>query len=145
MRWKTLPALGVAGALIGVFMGGCATDVGPTKEELKARWEAQNVYPETFKADLLAFLRTYLNNPSQVRGALVSRPALRPLGDGDRYVVCVRYRERKDNGTYAAARDGAATYVSAKLDRFFDGKAEVKALCADAAMEPFPELEKLTR
>ena len=47
-------------ALICVsLLGGCATpDLGPTPAELKARWEAQNIYPQNYKADLIAFLET---------------------------------------------------------------------------------------
>ena len=144
---RVLALLGrlAAGALFVVSLAGCATDVGPSKEELKARWEAQNVYPQTYKADLLAFLRTYLNDPGHVRAAQVSQPQRKPVGEGERFVVCVRYRERKDSGAYAAPKDGAATYVSGKLDRFFDEKAEVQALCKDATLEAFPELEKLER
>jgi hypothetical protein len=145
MRGLGLSAIVAGGALLGLSLGGCATDVGPSAAELKARWEAQNIYPQTYKADLLAFLRTYLNDPEHIRAAQATQPQLKPMGEGERYVVCVRYRERKDGGAYGAAKDGAATYVSGKLDRFFDSKAEVLALCKDATLEPFPELEKLKR
>ena len=90
-------------------------------------------------------MRTYFNDPTRIRGAVVSRPELKSVGQGERFVACVRYTERKDNGTYGAPKDGAATFVSGKLDRFFDGEREVKALCKDAALEPFPEMEKVVR
>ena len=131
--------------------GGCSTDIGPSRAELQARWEAQNVYPQNYKNDLLAFLRTYLNDPSHIREAGVSQPQLKSAGPGERYITCVRYNARKDGGQYAGLRDGAATYVSGKLDRFFDGGKNldgnkiVRELCKDAAYAPFPELEKLTR
>lgn len=133
-------------ALLGMLvLGACATQVGPTEAELKARWEAENIYPEGYKRDLLAFLRTYLNDPTQVRAATVSQPQRRSYGLGERYVTCVRYRARKSDGTYAAPKQGAATYVSGKLDRYFDTAAELRELCKDVAFEPFPELERLTR
>jgi hypothetical protein len=135
----------VAGAILGIALAGCAKDVGPTAEELKARWEAQNVYPQGYKSDILAFMRTYLNDPAHIRGAAASRPERKSVGQGERFVSCVRYRERKDGGAYGAPKDGAATFVSGKLDRFFDTGPEVKALCKDAVLEPFPELEKLSR
>ena len=70
MRWLLLAAV--------LMLGGCAsTDVGPTPAELKARWDAQNVFPQNYKTDLMAFLRTYLNDPSHVRGAAVSLPQLK--------------------------------------------------------------------
>jgi hypothetical protein len=130
-------------SLLGLV--GCASDeVGPSKAELKARWDAENVYPQGYRRDLLAFLRTYLNEPSGVRGAQVSAPVLKDIGPGERYMTCVRYNERKD-GRYAGPKDGVAVYVLGKLDRFSDTPREVQPFCKDAAFAPFPELETLTR
>ncbi len=143
MRWT----MGTA-VLVGVLaVGGCASDddLGPSRAELNARWEAQNVYPQSYKADLLAFLRTYLNDPSHIRNAGVSQPALMGVGPGKRYVACVRYNARNDKGHYGGTKIGAATYVSGKLDRFVEAGPRVKAMCKDAAFAPFPELTELTR
>ena len=145
MRRCALALLLAVNGLLGMMLGGCATDVGPSEAELKARWDAENVYPQDYKRDLLAFLRTYLNDPGHVRAAQVSQPQRRTLGPGERYIVCVRYRTRKDDGKYGPPRDGAASYVSGKLDRFFDAPTELASLCKDVVLEPFPELEKLSR
>jgi len=144
---RLLPWAGVLAfaALLSLSLSGCASDVGPTEAELKARWEAGNVYPDGYKSDLLAFMRTYLNDPTRIRDAAASRPERKPVGQGERFVVCVRYRERKEGGAYGAPKDGAATFVAGKLDRFFDNALEVKTLCKDVVLEPFPEMEKLTR
>lgn len=128
-----------------LVLGGCTTEVGPTPAELKARWDAENVYPAGYRQDLLAFLRTYLNDPSHVRGAAVSQPQLKFIGPGDRYVACVRYNARNNDGKYQGSKDGAATYVAGKLERFIDTPRDVKELCKDAVFAPFPELERLTR
>lgn len=132
---------------VGVaVLGGCSSpDLGPTPAELQAQWQAQNVYPQNYKADLLAFLRTYLNDPTHVRGAMVAPPVLTDVGQGQRYVVCLRYNARDMDGKYMGSKDGAAVYVSAKLERFVDVKREVQTLCKDAAYAPFPELAALTR
>lgn len=128
-----------------LLVSGCASDeVGPTPAELQARWDAQNVVPQNYRSDLIAFLRTYLNEPVGVRNAQASKPFLKKVGAGDRFIVCVRYRERKSSNAYAPPKDGAATFVSGKLDRFLDAPREVSDLCKDAPLEPFPELEKLT-
>jgi len=138
MRWCLLA--------VALFVAGCASDdVGPTPADLKARWDAQNVPPQAYKDDLLAFMRTYLNDPQRVRNAQASQPVLKKLGPGDRFIVCVRYRERKSGGTYAPPKDGAAVFVSGKLDRFLDVPLEVTGLCKDVSLEPFPELEKIGR
>ncbi len=130
--------------LASLAVGGCSTDSGPSRGELRAQWEAQNVLPQSYKQDLLAFLRTYLNDPSHIRAASVSQPQLKTVGPGQRYVACVRYDARNSDGKYAGSKDGAAVYVSGKLDRFLDGK-QAQLYCKDAAYAPFPELERLTR
>jgi len=137
MRW-----LALLGALVLV---GCSTDIGPTPADIRAQWDAQNAVPTHYKSDLLAFLRTYLNNPEHIRGAAVSSPQLKTVGPGQRYVTCVRYNARDNNSHYAGPKDGAAIYVSGKLDHFVDQPQAVKALCKDAVFAPFPELERLTR
>ena len=133
----------VAAALL-LLLAGCETDVGPSAAELKAQWDAQNVVPQNYKQDILAFMRTYLNDPSHVRDAAVSQPVLKSIGPGQRYIACVRYNARNSDGKYTGDKTGAAIYVSAKLDQFLDGP-RTKDLCADAVYMPFPELQKLQR
>ena len=144
MRGFALIAALVTAATLSA-LGGCSTPVGLTPAEIKANWEAQNIPPAGYKRGLLAFLRTYLNDPTNIRDAAVSPPQRKEIGQGERYVVCVRYNERKD-GRYAGVKEGMATFVSGKLDRFFDAPPrEVKELCKDAAYAPFPELQTLSR
>ena len=137
--------------LATLVAGGCSTDIGPSRAELKARWDEQNVYPQNYKNDLLAFMRTYLNDPTHIRQAGVSQPALKSAGPGERFVACVRYNARTSGGQYAGAHDSAVVFVSGKLDRFLDGgkhlesSRAVRELCKDAAYAPFPELERLAR
>ena len=129
----------------GLAAGGCAsTEVEPSEAELKARWEGQNVVPQNHKQDLLAYLRTYLNDPTHIRGAAVSQPQRKFIGPGDRYVVCVRFNARNTDGKYAGSKEGAATFVSGKLDRFTDGPKEAPGLCKDAAVAPSPDVEHTT-
>jgi len=135
-----------AGLFGALALAGCASDdVGPSTAELKARWEAQNIAPQDYKNDLLAFLRIYLNDPTHVRNATVTAPMRKTVAGGERYVVCLRYNARDTGGKYMGAKEGAAIYVSGKLDRFVDAKKDVQDLCKDAAYAAFPELEKLTR
>jgi hypothetical protein len=141
MRWRTL----LSTLLAAVAVGGCASGIGPSDAELKARWEAQNGFPLAYKSDLIALLRTYINDPTHIREAAVSQPQRKDVGPGERYVACVRYNARNSDGKYVGSKDGAAIYVSAKLDRFIDTPKEVRELCKDAVFAPFPELEKLTR
>jgi hypothetical protein len=103
---------------------------------------AANAYPAAYKSDLLAFLRTYLNDPTHVRDASIAGPVLKPIGRTNRYVVCVRYNARKANGEYGGPKDSAAVYIGGKFNQLVEAKGEV---CAGAVYQPFPELEHLTR
>ncbi len=137
MRWFILMVL--------LVVGGCSTEIGPSQAELKAQWEQQNIYPQNYKNDLMAFLRTYLNDPSHVRDAAVSQPQRKTVGSGERFVTCLRYNARNSDGKYAGVKEGVAIYVSGKLDSFLDGPKQAKPYCEDAVYEPFPELQSLAR
>jgi hypothetical protein len=126
MRWTFVIAL--------VALAGCAGPPGPDS--------ARMVYPTNYKAELLAFLRTYLNDPSNIRDAFISEPAPRVLGAETRYVVCVRYEARRSTGEYAASRERMAVYFAGRFDRFLESAREQ---CAGATYQPFPELERLSR
>src|SRR5471030_252547 len=59
-----------------------------------------------YKADVVAFMHTYLNDPTGVKDAFISEPALRTLENADRYTVCVRYTAHKGPGQpYAPSKD----------------------------------------
>jgi hypothetical protein len=132
---------------LGVLLAGCATDVEPTQEYLKSAWDARNVPPADYKGDVLAYMRTYLNDPAKVRGAVISAPALKlvPGNPGDRYISCVRYNARKSDGHYAGNNTIVAVFAGGRLDRFLDAPPVVRDVCKDATLDPFPEMEKLTR
>lgn len=96
-----------------------------------------------YKADVVAFMHTYLNDPTGVKDAFISEPALRPLEHVDRYSVCLRYTARKGYGQpYAASKDSLVLFREGRLDRVVDA---AKEACKDAAYQPFPELEQLKR
>jgi hypothetical protein len=41
-----------------------------------------NVYPDNYKSDVLGFLHSYINDPTKIRDAAISEPALRPAPAG---------------------------------------------------------------
>jgi len=100
-----------------------------------------NVFPEKYRAEILAYQRSYLNDPTGIRSAAISQPALRKVGSVERYVVCVRFNAKGPGGNYAGVRENLAIFLAGKLDQM-GAKREP---CKDAAYEPFPELERLTR
>ncbi|MDE2332607.1 MAG: hypothetical protein KGK16_17740 [Bradyrhizobium sp.] len=106
------------------------------------RGVANQPYPNNYRAELLAFLKTYINNPVGVRDAVIAEPVQRTVGGRLRYVTCLRFSAHDSDGNYREARDRAIVYVDGRLDRIVDKPGD---LCAGAVYAAFPELEKLTR
>ena len=104
--------------------------------------EASNIYPPNYKADILAVLRVYLNDPTHVRDAGVSEPFLQPVGGRNRYTVCVRLSARKSNGDYGPVKSHVAYFLSGRLDRLIEAN---QKQCDSASYQPFPEAENLSR
>ena len=128
--------------LLAAVLGGCASySTEPSPEAQRAAWEARNIYPQSYRSEILAYMRNYLNEPGNVRDASVSEPELKPMGLGNRYLSCLRYGLRNAAGASQPGREHIVIFVEGKLD----GVREARDLCAGAAYTPFPELERLKR
>lgn len=103
---------------------------------------ADQPFPKNYRAELLAFMKTYLNNPAGVHDAVMAEPVQRTVGGRVRYVSCLRFSPRESDGTYREPRERAVLYVNGRLDRVAENASEI---CAGAVYAPFPDLEKLTR
>jgi hypothetical protein len=99
-------------------------------------------FPANYRTELLAFMKTYLNNPVGLHDAAMAEPVQRTVGGRMRYVSCLRFTPREADGGYREQRERAIIYVNGRLDRIIEKAAD---LCAGAAYAPFPDLEKLTR
>jgi hypothetical protein len=99
-------------------------------------------FPNNYRAEILAFMRTYLNNPAGVREAFMAEPVQRTVGGRLRYVSCLRFTPRESDGSYRDPRERALLFVDGRLDRVVENASEP---CAGATYQPFPELEKLSR
>jgi hypothetical protein len=98
-----------------------------------------NAYPANYKADILAAMHAYLNDPTGIRDASISEPVLR--SSLSRYVVCLRFTAKKNAKEYAAPKEIAAIFLAGRFDRFIDMP---KDECAGVTYAAFPELQKLT-
>jgi hypothetical protein len=99
-------------------------------------------FPENYRAELLAFMRTYLNDPVGVHDAALAQPVERTVGGRVRYVTCLRFTPRESDGSYRELRERAVLYVNGRLDRMVEKASDI---CAGAVYISFPELGKLTR
>ena len=128
--------------LLPIALAGClGSEDGRTTSFMEDSSATQR-YPDNYRPELLAFMRTYLNNPVGVRNAEMAEPVQRTVGGRVRYVSCLRFVPRESDGTYREARERAVMYVNGRLDRLVENASEV---CAGAAYAPFPELEKMVR
>jgi hypothetical protein len=129
--------------LLPVALAACAgSDESRSITFTDDRGVANQPYPENHRAELLAFMRTYLNNPVGVRDAALAEPVQRTVGGRLRYVTCLRFTPRESDGGYRGLRERAVLYVDGRLDRIIENASEP---CAGVVYAPFPELEKMTR
>ena len=111
--------------MAAVALGGCS-----------ARKEQQavdpNALPTNYRGTLVAFLRQSLTNRADFRGAMISEPALKPVGPSQHYIVCIQFNPRSQIKTKAAV------FLSGQMTQFIDAGPEQ---CVDAVYSPFKELD----
>jgi len=129
--------------LLPIARAACAgSDDGRSISYTDDRGVANQPYPNNYRAEVLAFMKTYLNNPVGVHDAAMAEPVQRTVGGRLRYVSCLRFAPRESDGSYREVRERAVLYVDGRLDRVVENTSDI---CAGAVYAPFPELGKLTR
>jgi hypothetical protein len=111
--------------MAGAALAGCSKDK-------QAAVIDPNALPANYRATLVAFLRQSLTNRADFRGAMISEPVLKSVGDSQHYIVCVQFNPRSQLKTKAAV------FLSGQMTQFIDASPEQ---CADAAYQPFKELD----
>jgi len=134
-----LPVIAVA-----VLLGACTfgNTEGNGYSPFENQDETPQVYPQNYRPELLSFMKTYLNDPTNVKAAQVAEPIQKSAGGHQRYIACLRYSAKEFNGTYDPVKDRAVMYVNGRLDHIIEQPGD---LCTGATYAAFPELEKLTR
>jgi hypothetical protein len=133
---------GVAAACLVLLVAACASTGDENISLTAASTLAVQPFPTNYRADLLAFMRTYLNDPRGVRNAVISEPVQRTVSGKPRYVACVRYTATEKGDGINGSGDRAVIYLDGRLERLIEKPRE---LCADAVYASFPEMEKLSR
>ena len=128
--------------LLPIALTACASsDEGRSITYTDDRGVSNQPYPNNYRVEVLAFMKTYLNDP-HVRDAAMAEPVQRTVGGRLRFVSCLRFTPRESDGSYRELRERAILYVDGRLDRVIENASDT---CAGAVYAPFPELEKLTR
>ncbi len=129
--------------LLPIVLAACAgSDESRSISYTDDRGIANQPYPNNYRIEALAFMKTYLNNPVGVHDAAMAEPVQRTVGGRLRYVSCLRFMPRESDGSYREMRERAILYVDGRLDHVVENASEI---CAGAVYASFPELEKLTR
>lgn len=136
-RWRAFGLLGVL-----LLVAACAHHHQISDDSDAGADDPANVLPARYKPDILGAMHAYLNDPTGIRDAGIAEPALKSVGNGRRYVVCLRLNARQKGTHYAGVREIAAVFLAGRFDHFVD---PAKDACAGATYVPFPELEKLPR
>lgn len=128
--------------LLAMTLAACTTSNNDSLSYTADRGVDNQLYPNNYRPQLLAFLRTYLNDPQGVHGAMIAEPVQRTVGGRLRYVACLRYSARETDGSQGQVRVRAVLFVDGRLDRLIE---DGKEICENVTFAPFPEMEKLTR
>jgi hypothetical protein len=142
MRLKSRLGISARFAAILLLGAGLAACAGSDDVRNISYTDDRSGANQPYRPQLLAFLKTYLNNPVGVRDAVIAEPAQRTVGGRLRYVSCLRFSTADSGGNYRDARERAVVYVDGRLDHVVEKAGE---LCAGSSYAAFPELEKLTR
>ena len=143
-RSLAAPCLALVLAFLAVSLGACGHHPPDAATENEI-----NVYPTNYKSDILGAMHAYLSNPTGIRDAAISDPALKTVANVTRYTACLKFNAKKDGSNdYAGARTIAAVFQVGRFDRFVDGtnakETNAKDLCTGVTYTPFPELQKLS-
>jgi hypothetical protein len=102
--------------------------------------EDPNIFPANYKQEILDTLTSALADPTNVRDAFITEPALAAGSRDQRYTVCVRYNARDESRQYTGSKDRIGYFYGGHLNQLVETD---KDQCAKAAYKPFPELEKI--
>ncbi len=136
-------AKGAAILLVPITLAACASnDENQYVAFTDDGGSATQPYPDNYRTEVLAFMKTYLNNPVGVHDPAIAEPVQRTVGGRLRYISCLRFTPLESDGSYRELRERAILYVNGRLDRMIENASDV---CAGAVYRPFPEMAKLTR
>jgi hypothetical protein len=128
------------GAVAAIALAGCSSG-GMASFGKKEEVEDPNAFPTRYKMEVSQYMRTYLANPTKVRDAYITEPALKPVAGTSRYVSCVRYNPRNADESYQGVQENVAIFFGGNITQFLQPTPE---LCGrNPAYQRFPELEVL--
>ena len=126
---------GIVGALTVAALALAACSGAKTGPEVDP-----NLVPTDYEREVLNTLRSSLDSPTNVREAFISPPALRPVGQEQRYSVCMRFNARDTSNQYIGVKEHIGWFYGGRLNQLIEA---TPGQCAGAAYRPWPALEHL--
>src|SRR5947207_6451438 len=111
-------ALGAALAL-----GGCE-GVGSLTRKPDSPPADPNMFPRDYRVQVLEFVRSEVKILTGIRDAAIAEPVLKPIGEANRYVACVRYNAKDDTAQYLGLKEHAAIFLGGRLNQFLPAMRE---------------------
>ncbi|MDP2411302.1 MAG: hypothetical protein Q8M26_13580 [Pseudolabrys sp.] len=105
----------------------------------KADEPEPNIFPTEYKKEIILTLQNTLDDATNIRDAGITEPALRPVGNEQRYAVCVRHNSRDQNRQYTGVTTSIAIFFAGRLNQLVTAPEQ----CGKANFKPFPELEQI--
>jgi hypothetical protein len=131
--------LSLGALLVAGLLGACGHHHPVTEGDATV-----NTYPANYKSDILGAMHAYLGDPTGIRDAAISDPAIKPVGNTTRYTACLRFNAKKDGSKdYAGSKEIIAVFQVGRFDRFIESGKDTKDICAGATYAAFPELQQL--
>ncbi len=129
--------------LLALALTGCNSDWSGSRDLAALTYRTEPA--PGYKTDIIALMRTYLNDPAGVRDACLKPPHCGRLKmPSVTRSVCATPPTRGGTGQYAGQQGHGMLVIfrEGRVDHIVD---TVREMCKDAAYQPFPELERLTR
>src|SRR4029078_8371634 len=104
--------------------------IGCSGRRSKQPEENPNVFLAEYNNEILLKMTNTLEDPTNIRDAFISEPALRQTGKEERYVVCVRSDSRNANRNYTGSKDRIGYFYAGHLNQLIDAS---KEQCGNAA------------
>jgi hypothetical protein len=118
--------------LLGALLPAVLSAAGCSKKDDPQVAADSNAFPANYRKDIAKFLTQSLTNRADFRGAMISEPAMKPVEDSQHYVVCVQFNPK------SPIKTKAVVFLGGRMTQFVDS---TPAQCADAAYQPFKELD----
>ena len=130
---RVLAKGGWAVALLAITL--CACSSFGEKKQIE-----ENVYPADYKVRIREWLALQVADPKSIRDAYIAEPALKARGAVTRYIVCLKYDAKGENGQYQGNKEFAAFYYAGQITQIAEATRET---CENALYRPYPEIEKM--